>query len=280
MSSTGVGGTGFLENEIRRVELRRWRRAAGVIAVLAVIVIAILAASWFLTYTKERSVAVIYVAGTLATGDFQSSDATGSELVGREIRGAADDPLVEAIVLRVDSPGGSPVAAQEITADMEYAKARKPVVVSMGDIATSAAYEVSAHASRIYANPDTLTGGIGTIWIFTDVSTWLEHEGYNVTVVKSGADKDMGSPYRPLTAGEMDYAQKLVNASFERFLNDVVRERNVSRAAIEDGRVIRGEDAVALGLVDRLGNLNDAIDDARSLAGNASVRSSAADQPS
>ncbi|HVP24689.1 MAG TPA: signal peptide peptidase SppA [Methanomicrobiales archaeon] len=280
MSSTGVRGTGFLDEEIRRAEGRRWRRAAGVIAVLALIVIAILAASWFFTYTKERSVAVIYVEGTLSTGDFQSSDATGSQMVGREIRGAADDPLVEAIVLRVDSPGGSPVAAQEITADMEYAKARKPIVVSMGDIATSAAYGVSAHASRIYANPDTLTGGIGTVWIFTDVSTWLEHEGYNVTVVKSGERKDMGSPYRPLTAGEMDYAQTLVNASFERFLNDVVKERNVSRAAIEDGRVIRGEEAVGLGLVDRLGNLNDAIDAARSLAVNASVISSESDLPS
>jgi protease-4 len=270
---------GFLEEEIRRIEGRRWRRALRALAIAAVILLAIVAATWFLTYTRERSIAVIYMEGTLSTGDFSSPDATGSEFVGGEIRNAADDPLVEAIVLRVDSPGGSPVAAQEVTSDIEYAKARKPVIVSMGDIATSAAYAVSAHGSRIYANPDTLTGGIGTIWIFTDISTWLENEGYNVTVVKSGARKDMGSPFRPITEDEQEYAQAIVNASFARFMDDIVKQRNVSRADIEDGRVVRGEEAVKIGLVDRLGNLHDAIEDARSLAGSA-VRSSAPDLPS
>jgi len=270
---------GFLEEEIRRIEGRRWRSALRILAIVALILLAVVVATWFLTYTKERSVAVIYVEGTLSTGDFSSPDATGSEFVGGEIRDAADDPIVEAIVLRVNSPGGTPAAAQEITADMEYAKARKPVVISMGDIATSAAYAVSAHGSRIYANPDTLTGGIGTVWIFTDISTWLDREGYNVTVVKSGARKDMASPYRALTIEERDYAQSLVNASFERFIDDIVKQRNISRAEIEDGRVIRGEEAVKIGLVDRLGNLHDAIDDARSLAGS-DLRSSAPGQPS
>jgi protease-4 len=270
---------GFLEEEIRRIEGRRWRRALRIAAAVVVILIAIIVAIWFLTYTKESSIAVIYIEGTLSTGAFSSPDATGSEFVGGEIRDAADNPLVEAIVLRVDSPGGSPAAAQEITADMEYAKARKPVVISMGDIATSAAYAVSAHGSRICADPDTLTGGVGTIWIFTDISTWLDHEGYNVTVVKSGARKDMGSPYRPLTGDEQDYAQSLVNASFAHFLDDIVTQRNVSRADIEDGRVIRGEEAVRIGLVDRLGNLHDAIEGARSLASPA-VRPSASDLPS
>jgi protease-4 len=270
---------GFLEDEIRRIEGRRWRLALHIAAIIAVILIAIVAATWFLTYTKEKSIAVIYIEGTLSTGDFSTADATGSEFVGGEIRDAADDPLVEAIVLRVNSPGGTPAAAQEITADVEYAKARKPVVVSMGDIATSAAYAVSAHGSRIYADPDTLTGGVGTIWIFTDISTWLDHEGYNMTVVKSGARKDMGSPYRPITVDEQDYAQSIVNASFARFMDDIVKQRNVSRADIEDGRVVRGEEAVKIGLVDRLGNLHDAIEDARSLGGPA-VRSSAPGLPS
>jgi len=270
---------GFLEDEIRRIEGRRWRMALRILAIVAVILLAIVVATWFLTYTKEKSVAVIYVEGTLSTGDFQSPDATGSDFVGGEIRDAADDPLVEAIVLRVDSPGGSPAAAQEITGDMEYAKARKPVVVSMGDIATSAAYDVSAHGTRIYADPDTLTGGVGTIWIFTDISTWLEHEGYNVTVVKSGTLKDMGSDFRPMTDDEREYAQSLVNASFAHFLDDITKERNVSRADIEDGRVVRGEDAVKIGLVDELGNLNDAIDGARSIAVSG-IRSSVPGQPS
>ena len=270
---------GFLDDEVRRIEGRWWRRALHIAAIIGVILIAVLAATWFLTYTKEKSVAVIYLEGTLSTGDFSTADATGSEFVGGEIRDAADDPLVEAIVLRVNSPGGTPAAAQEITADMEYAKTRKPVVVSMGDIATSAAYAVSAHGSRIYADPDTLTGGIGTIWIFTDVSTWLDREGYNMTVVKSGVRKDMGSPYRPITTEEQDYAQSIVNASFARFMDDIVKQRNVSRADIDDGRVVRGEEALKIGLVDRLGNLHDAIEDARSLGGLA-VRSSGPDLPS
>jgi len=164
-------------------------------------------------------------------------------------------------------------------ADVEYAKARKPVVVSMGDMATSAAYAVAAHATRIYANPDTLTAGVGTVWVFTDISEWLEKEGYNITVVKSGARKDMASPYRPLSEEERLYAQELVNASFERFIDDIVAQRNVSRAVIEDGRLIRGEEALSLGLVDRLGNLHDAIGDARALA-ESGIRSSGSDQPS
>lgn len=270
---------GFLEEEIRRIEGRRLRRALRILVIIVVILLAIFVSTWFLSYTKERSVAVIYVEGTLSTGDFSSPDATGSEFVGGEIRGAADNPLVEAIVLRVNSPGGTPAAAQEIMGDMEYAKARKPVVVSMGDIATSAAYAISAHGRRIYANPDTLTGGIGTVWIFTDISQWLEKEGYNVTVVKSGSRKDMTSPFRSLTDEERKYAQDIVNASFARFMDDIVKQRNVSRAEIEDGRVIRGEEAVKIGLVDRLGNLHDAIEGARSLAGS-SIRSSAPGQPS
>jgi len=162
---------GFLEEEIRRIEGRRWRLALRIAAVAAVIVIAILVAAWFLSYTKEKSVAVIPIEGTISTSDTSTPDEAGSEFVGGEIRDAADDPLVEAIVLRVDSPGGSPAGAQEIVSDMEYAKARKPVVISMGDIATSAAYMVSAHGSLIYADPDTLTAGVGAIWVIADIST-------------------------------------------------------------------------------------------------------------
>jgi len=270
---------GFLEEEVRRIEGRRWRTGLRLVAIIVVIVVAVLLLTWFLSYTKESSIAVIYLRGTLSTGDFSTPDATGSEFAGAEIRSAADNPLVEAIVIRVNSPGGTPAAAQELTADMEYAKARKPVVVSMGDIATSAAYAVSAHGDRIYADPDTITGGIGTVWIFTDISRWLENEGYNVTVVKSGSLKDMASPYRALTDEEREYAQSLVNASFDRFMEDIVQQRNISRAAIEDGRVVRGEDAVRIGLVDQLGNLQDAIGEARSLAGSG-IRSSAPGLPS
>jgi protease-4 len=204
--------------------------------------------------------------GTMVTGEASDADTIGSEVVGRELREAADDPMVEAIVLRVNSPGGSPAAAQEIIGDLEYAKSKKPVVVSMGDIGTSAAYYVSAHADRIYADPDTFTAGVGVIWKFSDISRWMEKEGYNVSVVKSGSKKDMGSTSRPLSDDEEQYAQKIVTESFENFIADVTTQRVIARSDIEDGRVIRGADAVKINVVDELGNLNDAIDGAKKMA--------------
>ena len=204
--------------------------------------------------------------GTMVTGEVSDADNIGSEVVGKELRQAADDPMVEAIVLRVNSPGGTPAAAQEIIGDLEYAKTKKPVVVSMGDMGTSAAYYVSAHADRIYANPDTFTSGVGVIWKFSDISRWMENEGYNLSVVKSGAKKDMGSTARPLSNDEQIYAQKIVDDSFETFISDVTSQRVISRSDIDDGRVIRGADAIKINVVDELGNLNDAIDGAKKMA--------------
>ncbi|MDD1653090.1 MAG: signal peptide peptidase SppA [Methanomicrobiales archaeon] len=258
---------GFLEDQIRRTERREaWEKVRTVVVLLIVAAVVVIAIATLFTYTEETSVAVVYVEGELYTGDFFGDGGTGSEYAGRMIRQAADNPLVEAIVIRVDSPGGSPAAAQEIITDIEYAKQKKPVVVSMGDMATSAAYAISAHADRIYANPDSLTAGIGTIWTFTDISRWLENEGLNVTVVKSGTRKDMASPYRPITGDEISYAQDIVDASAERLITDVAAARNISRSLFDDGRVLRGEDAVRYGLVDELGNLNTAIEGARNLA--------------
>jgi len=221
---------------------------------------------YLVTYSDKMGVQVIRMEGTMVTGDVSEADTVGSEVVGRELRDAANDPMVEAIVLRVNSPGGTPAAAQEIIRDITYAKSKKPVVVSMGDMGTSAAYYVSAHADKIYANPDTFTAGIGVIWKFSDISRWNEKEGYNVSIVKSGSKKDMGSTSRPMTEAEQVYAQKVVNDSFELFITDVISQRMIARSEIEDGRVIRGADAVGLNIIDEIGNLNDAIDGARKLA--------------
>ena len=223
-------------------------------------------AYYLLAHPETQGVSVIRMEGTMITGEVSDADTIGSEVVGRELRQAADDPMVEAIVLRVNSPGGSPAAAQEIIGDLEYAKTKKPVVVSMGDMGTSAAYYVSAHADRIYADPDTFTAGVGVIWTFSDISRWMEREGYNVSVVKSGSKKDMGSTSRPLSTDEEAYARKIVTASFENFIGDVTTQRVIARSDIEDGRVIRGADAVKINVIDELGNLNDAIDGAKKLA--------------
>lgn len=258
---------GYLDDQIAAINRPRCRprsRIFWVLLILVVIAVVTLAAMPARLHTGH--VTVVRAEGTLETGLVHSSDATGSEVIGKALRDAADDPVTDAIVLRVNSPGGTPSAAQEIIGDIEYAKTKKPVVVSMGDIATSAAYLISVHADRIYANPDTFTANIGTIWTFSDDSEWMKKKGYRVEVVKSGEKKDMGSSFRPLTTGERDYAQQLVNASFESFIGDVLSHRPVKRTAIEDGRVIRGQEARDLGLIDKLGNLHDAEDAASDLA--------------
>ncbi len=223
-------------------------------------------AAYYFTHGDQMGVTVVRMEGTMVTGEVSDGENIGSEVVGKELRQAADDPMVEAIVLRVNSPGGTPAAAQEIIGDLEYAKTKKPVVVSMGDMATSAAYYVSAHADRIYANPDTFTSGVGVIWKFSDISRWMDKEGYNLSVVKSGAKKDMGSTARPLSSDEEAYAQKIVDESFNTFISDVTSQRVISRSDIDDGRVIRGADAVKINVVDELGNLNDAINGAKRMA--------------
>jgi protease-4 len=254
---------GYLDEQIEKLERRRRRRRwYPLAAVIFLAVIIIGALTVFSLYSRERNVMVIPIEGNLDTGNGES----GSEHIGQELINAADDGLVEAIVLRVNSPGGTPAAAQEIVQDLQYARARKPVVVSMGDTATSAAYYVCAYADRIYANPDTITGGLGTIWVFTDISAWLQREGYTVTVVKSGENKDMTYPYRTLSPEEEQYAQDLVNRSFDRFITDIISQRNISRSLVEDARLFRGEEAKSLGLVDELGNLHAAIEGARALA--------------
>ena len=211
-------------------------------------------------------VSVIRIEGTMVTGEARSGGYIGSEYVGNQIRRAADDPLTRAIVLRIDSGGGTPAAAQEIIRDVLYAKTKKPVVVSMGDIATSAAYYVAAYADRIYSSHDTMTGGIGVMWIFYDTSDQLRKEGLEIDVVKSGEMKDMTYSYRGLSSDEEEVAQDIVDKSFNRLFSDISSQRNVTRESIEDARLIRGEQALEIGLVDEIGNLQDAIAGARDIA--------------
>jgi protease IV len=262
-----MGGMGFLEDEIGRIESRK-RPRTGLILVFALflIIVVLLAAGMFILGGIGRDVAVVYIDGVLYTGSNSGGGYAGSEDIGRQIRMAADDRMVQAVVLRINSPGGTPSAAQEIIADIEYAKGRKPVVVSMGEVAASAAYHISAHADRIYATPDTITGSIGTIWVFYDLSDWYESEGIDIEVIKSGDRKDMGSEHRALTPDEHEYAQRIVDESFEELVSDVVKQRNISREYVQDARIIRGSEALHVGLVDEMGNLFEAIEGARALA--------------
>ena len=216
-----------------------------------------------------NKVAVIYVQGALITGQIpEGYGYVSSESISEKLRIAEDNPLIKAIVLRVNSPGGTPAAAQEIVSEIK--KLTKPVIVSMGDIATSGAYYISVPAEKIFADPDTMTGSIGVIWVFTNKTVSYENEGVNYTVIKSGKYKDMGADWRGPTEEEKQYADEVVNDLFERFVAEVAADRNMSIESVKnlsDGRVYVGTRAKELGLVDSMGNLYDAIDYAGEVGG-------------
>ena len=257
----------WLEKHIRKNRIRAGLHKRHLLLTVLLGLIILFALVFLLPFAiSQPHVAVVRMDGELVAGNVYGGGYVGSENVGAKLRDAATDPDVLAIVLRVNSPGGSPSAAQEIIRDMEYAKQYKPVVISMGDMATSAAYAVSVHGDRLYANPDTITANVGTIWRYYDLSEVYESEGTSVVVVKSGEAKDVGADYRPVSDEELVYLQKMIDDSSDLLLEDVMAMRGVDRSIIEDARVIRGEDAIELGLIDELGNLYDAIDGARDLA--------------
>jgi len=218
----------------------------------------------------KDKIAVVYLQGQMAA-DRAPDDPTAaySSDVVRSLRKATDDSDVKAIVLRVNSPGGTPVAAEEIIDQINRTKAVKPVVVSMGDMATSAAYYVSSSADRIVADPDTFTGSIGVIWVFKNRTKYYSDEGVAYYVAKSGNFKDLGSDWRGLSDSEQKYVLSIINQSYDRFVDAVASGRNMSPddvRRIADGRVYTGTDAKALGLVDELGGLYDAVNIAAKLA--------------
>lgn len=221
---------------------------------------------------NSGKVAVIYVQGTILSGNVPSGlGYATSEEISENIRSAVSDKNVKAIVLRVNSPGGSPAAAQEIVREIKRAQAKNvSVVVSMGDLAASAAYYIAAPTDYILANPSTSTGSIGVIWTFQDQTVSNKREGVDYYIAKSGDFKDMGSPWRGLTKEEKEYANSVVMESYEDFITQVSEGRNMSQdkvRTIADGRIYTGAKAKELGLVDGFGDLYDAIDKAGELGG-------------
>ncbi|MDL2261708.1 signal peptide peptidase SppA [Methanimicrococcus sp. OttesenSCG-928-J09] len=241
--------------------------------VLVILIAAVYAAAVGTTGVGTgNKIAVIHINGEMYTGDYMyGSGIAGSDAICGHIRAAADNNSVKAIVLRIDSPGGTGSCSQEI--NMEIQRARdmgKPVVTSMGDMAASAAYYVASQTDYIYASPGTFTGSIGVIGRHVDNSQVYEDNGINVTVFKSGEMKDMGADYRELTAEEKRYWQHIIDTSFNTFVNDVAKGRGMSREEVlelADGRVYIGEDAKKNGLIDDYGNLYVAADKAAELAG-------------
>ncbi|MDP2766201.1 MAG: signal peptide peptidase SppA [Candidatus Methanoperedens sp.] len=218
---------------------------------------------------SKNRVEVIYVQGVMLTGSIPTGFGIAtSEEITKSLKEASEDEGVKAIVMRINSPGGSPAAAEEIVSAMK--KIKKPIVISMGDVAASAAYYISAPADRIIANPDTITGSIGVIWVFQNKSAFYEKDGSSFYIAKSGEMKDMGGDWRGLTDEEKRYADQTIAEAYSRFVKEVADGRNLSLGKVKDladGRVYTGAKAKELGLVDDFGSLDDAIDTAASLGG-------------
>lgn len=188
------------------------------------------------------------------------------QLVERQLRMAAASPSIQAVVLRVSSPGGSVAASQEIYSIIQ--RFDKPIVISMGDTAASGGYYIAAAADGIVANPGTITGSIGVITSMLNLQELYDKLGIQVEIIKSGRHKDMSQ--RPLTPEERELLQALNDEAWNQFVQAIVDGRDLDIDHVRNlatGEVFTGSQALQLGLVDRLGGIDEAVAFAGELAG-------------
>lgn len=238
------------------------------LATLSIVSIAVVAAialkqsdfSEFVSESGGEKVGVVEIKGVIT----QSKDTIAL------IKHFREDSAIRAIVLRIDSPGGVVGPSQEIFREVRKTIGTKTVVASMGSIAASGGYYIAAAADGIVANPGTITGSIGVIMAYTNFRKLLDKIGLIPVVIKSGEFKDMGSPTREMTPDEKRVLQNFVDQTHRQFVQAVSEGRKMDpahAASLADGRIFTGEEAVKQGLVDRLGNLEDAVEWAGRLGG-------------
>jgi len=221
------------------------------------------------SHAKNR-IALVYATGDIISGE--GSDQTiGSERISRALREARTDDKVKAIVLRINSPGGSSLASDVIWREVMLTKKAKPVIVSMGDVAASGGYYIACAADSIFAQPTTITGSIGVFGLIPNMQRFFNNKlGITFDGVQTGLFSNTGSIIRPLTEAEKMIIQNEVNHIYNSFTSKVAEGRKKSQSYIDgiaQGRVWSGKDALTNGLVDRLGNIHDAISSAAKKAG-------------
>ncbi len=229
--------------------------AVGIILVLLIIYLIS-----FFSYRTTPKIAIIEIHGVIS--DFYTHI--------QNIESAESDDSIKAVVLSVDSPGGTVGAAQEIYRALEKLRAKKPVVVSMGNVAASGGYYISAPGSVIYANPGTITGSIGVIIQHMDLSRILDKLGIKVENIKSGKYKDILYPNKSLSPEQKRLIEDTIKDVYDQFLDAIVRYRPITKEQLRpyaDGRIFSGRQAQKIKLVDKLGNIQDAVNEARKLAG-------------
>jgi protease IV len=209
----------------------------------------------------SNQIAVVYAEGEIVDGEGQLGEVGGRKFA-REIRRLRQDNAIKAIVLRVNSPGGSGTASEEIQREIRLAMLTKPVVVSMGSVAASGGYYISTYSDRIFAEPTTITGSIGVFGLFFNVQQLANNLGFTFDTVKTGQVADIVSVTRPKTEAELAIFQKLVDWFYDEFTSKVAESRKLDRAKvleIAQGRVWSGVEAKQLGLVDEIGGLGRAV---------------------
>jgi len=247
------------------------RRAGWIIAIvfggLFLCLFAFLALTWrafqgdhAASFAGGPRVGVVEVTGTISD----------SKKTLKELREFAEADNIKAIVLRVDSPGGSVGPSQEIYEAVKKLREKKHVIASMGSIAASGGFYISCGAEKIFANPGTLTGSIGVIFTFTNVQGLLKWAGIQVSPLTAGKMKDAGSPFREMTAEDRVYFHAVLDDVHAQFIEAVASGRGLAVDEVKpvaDGRVFTGRQAKELKLVDTLGGLEDAVAEAGRLAG-------------
>ncbi|MDD2195556.1 MAG: signal peptide peptidase SppA [Bacteroidales bacterium] len=220
-------------------------------------------------FIKDK-IAVVYASGSIITGD-GNEGSIASERFGRAIRNARRDSTVKAIVLRINSGGGSALASEVIWREVKLAKEVKPVIVSMGDVAASGGYYIAAPADYILANPTTITGSIGVFGMIPNFKEGMNKKlGITVDVVKTNKNADFGSVFRPLSAEERAIFQLGVEEIYSTFIGHVAEGRNITVEQVDEigqGRVWSGVNAMDINLIDEFGGIQRAIEIAAERAG-------------
>lgn len=218
---------------------------------------------------SDKQIAVMYASGDIGGGE-GGDNSIGSERISRLLRQVRLNDKVKALVLRVNSPGGGSMASAVIWREISLTRKVKPVVVSMGNVAASGGYFISCAANEIYAQPNTITGSIGIFAIIPNASKFFNDKlGITFDGVKTGEHSDMLTISRPLTDFEKQVVQNQINRGYQDFITKVADGRKKTVAEIDSigqGRVWTGEQAVKIGLVDKLGSFDDAIKEAGKLA--------------
>lgn len=222
-------------------------------------------------------IGLLYITGVISSGSSTPSGlmgggSSGSDSIVRLLRKSSENSNLKAIIIRINSPGGSAAASQEVYNEVMRIRKKTDikVIVSLGDVAASGGYYIASAGEQIVANPATITASIGVIMKYMNFEGLMDKVGMEAIVMKSGKLKDMGSPYREMTEEERELMQASLGNIHEQFIADVAKGRNMDIEDVRkvaDGRILTGEQALDAGLIDTIGGLQDAIEIAGELTG-------------